>query len=87
MRKYDNIFILCVSLTIHHVRKHPLRAQDDLQYDQMLNRIPSIGAERVEKRRRVQERYRQRRRSRLDSKHRVKRRHNMRAGSHDDESN
>ena len=62
---YDSIFRLCVSLTNAHIMCNPLRRDDADTYHRFRNRLYAIGDATVNKRKRVQERYRQRRRQRL----------------------
>lgn len=49
-----------------HVRWHPLRGGDLNLYWRVKNRRYTLGKERVEKRKRVQAKYRQKRKARMD---------------------
>lgn len=74
---YDAYFKLCAGFTNMHINWHPLRTEDVDRFRRLRNRLDDIGASRIEKRRRVQERYRQRRRARVNLQFRAEQIHSV----------
>lgn len=64
----DDIFKFCLALTNMHVRRQPLVHTDLDAFNLYKNRLYSIGEERGETRKRVQEIYRCKRKQRTDLK-------------------
>ena len=62
---YDMFFETCLSLTKLHVKFNPLRSEDGAFYDNIKNRLASIGRDQARKRKRTQDQYKERRRIRL----------------------
>ncbi|OWY92328.1 hypothetical protein PHMEG_00038723 [Phytophthora megakarya] len=50
--KFDRIINICVALTNFHARLHPLRAEDQYLYEQILSRYVSMAEEQRRKRQR-----------------------------------
>lgn len=68
---YGFKFILCMGLTNWHIRWNALRAEDGRLYHKITNRWYKIGTAQIEKRRRVQANYREKRRRRIDMRFRA----------------
>ena len=58
---YDPVFRLCLGLTNFYIRWMPLRAQDMTLNPQLTNGWYQIGNSQLERRRRIQKRYREKR--------------------------
>ena len=58
---YDPVFRLCLGLTNFNIRWKPLREQDMSLYQQLTSRWYSIGNSQLERRRRIQKNYREKR--------------------------
>ena len=59
--KYDPVLRLCLGLTNFHIRWGPLRAQNMTLYQKLTNRWYQIGNSQLERRHRIQKRYREKR--------------------------
>ena len=69
---YDSIFRLCVSLPKSDIMCNPLRRDKADTYHRSRYGLYRVGDDSVKRRKRVQERYRQRRRRRLATNFRVR---------------
>ena len=67
---YDDYFRLGVALTNCHIKWQPLRAADQERFTRIRNRMHQIAEIAIEKRRRVLQRYRERRKQRVNHRFR-----------------
>ena len=67
---YDDYFRLGAALTNCHIKYQPLRATDQERFTRVRNRMHQIAETAIDKRRRVLQRYRERRRQRVNHRFR-----------------